>query len=109
MRGLLLLSVLVLAGAVLIRGPMSLRMLLLVTAACVVLVIGISLTASWIRILQPQGRYLAAILPIVGMFYFQAKSVLPERVWHTLVLSLFVMGVYSFLFIGLAEIPKIVF
>ncbi len=107
MKGLLLLSLLVLAGGVLIRGPMDMRILLLITAVCVVLVIGIALTVSWIRILQPQGRYLAAILPIVGMFYFHAKAAVPKRIWHTLVLSLFVMGVYSFLFVGLADIPKV--
>ena len=106
MKGLLFVSILILAGVVLIRGPMNLRLLLFITAACVVLVIGIAFSLSWIRILQPQGRYLATILPIVGLFYFHARAVVPERIWHTLVLSLFAMGVYSYLFVGLADIPK---
>ncbi|MBX2867576.1 MAG: hypothetical protein KTR18_02820 [Acidiferrobacterales bacterium] len=109
LKRLLFLTIAVVCGAVLLRGPTSLRVFLFITIAFVLLAIGISLTASWIRVLQPQGRYLAAILPMVGMFYFHARSCLPERIWHGMVLSLFVMATYSFLFVGLADIQKINF
>ena len=109
LKGLLFLAIVLACGAVLVRGPTNLRVLLLITIAFVLLVIGISLTGSWIRVLQPQGRYLGAILPIVGMFYFHARSCLPQRIWHGLVLSLFAMATYSFLFVGLADIQKINF
>jgi hypothetical protein len=57
---------------------------------------------------QAQGRYLFPVLPIVGFLIYKVKLTSGERFINSVVLPLsailFVLGVYSFICIGLASI-----
>ena len=92
--------------ALLLRGNKKIQTLFAFAFFCCFLVVAISFITSWIRILQPQGRYLAPILPILGMLFYQVKPYIFSRFTHFLILAMFAMSVYSFLFVGLADIPK---
>jgi len=72
--------------------------------------IAASLWQSWTVSFQAQGRYLAPILPMLGVLLYHLQPAiagrLPGRVFDGLVLALFALGVYSFIFVGLDLIPK---
>jgi len=103
--GMLLLGVMLVS--ILLRGPPSTHGLF-VLAGFSALALMVSLFwYSWAISFQPQGRYLAAILPMLGMLLFEIRRYLFPRVFEGLVLTLFLMSAYVFLFVGVAEIQKI--
>ena len=97
--GILLLSIL-------IYGPPSTHWLFAITLGCAILLIAASLWQSWNISFQAQGRYMAPILPMLGIFYYHSRPWLMNRLVNGLVFSMFAMGAYSFIFIGLTLIPK---
>ncbi len=99
MLGILLLSIL-------IYGPPSTHWLFAITLGCAALLVAASLWQSWTISFQAQGRYLAPILPMFGILYFHTRPWLMNRVFNGLVFAMFALGMYSFIFIGLALIPK---
>jgi hypothetical protein len=105
-RGVGLLLVLVLLGSVLINGPPSMWVLSAVTVAMTAVVILAAFMLAWTNNFQAQGRYLAPVLPMLGVYYYHARPYLWKRLADVLVLALFVLAVYSFVFVGLADIPK---
>ena len=109
LRWLALITVGTLVGFYLWRAPGKEKVLALITVFMVTTVLAISLYLSWVRILQPQGRYLAVILPMLGVFYAHARPWMPKYLWHFLILAMFVMALYSFVFVGLADIHKVSF
>lgn len=106
MSGLGLMFMALAALALLMRGNRHIQTLFLLTVFFCFLVVAISFVTSWIRILQPQGRYLAPILPILGVLYYQMRPYIFQWVSHILILGMFSLSVYSFAFVGIAEIPK---
>lgn len=73
----------------------------------VVTVFAASIGFSWIVDLQPQGRYLLAILPILGSGLVVAgPSVARSKVLQVIIASAFILSAASFLFIGIHGIPK---
>ena len=92
--------------SILIFGPPSTHWLFAMTLGCAVLLIAASLWQSWNISFQAQGRYMAPILPMLGILYYHTRPWLMNRVVNGLVFSLFALGTYSFIFIGLALIPK---
>jgi hypothetical protein len=72
-------------------------------AVCIVL---ISAYQSWTADFQPQGRYLFPILPMIAFLFLQYRESLRSRVFNLLFGCLFACSVYSFVFIGLRNIPK---
>ena len=61
---------------------------------------------SWAISFQPQGRYLAPVLPILGIIYYHARPYIYDKGVMLLNVFLFLLGVYSFIFIGLHDIWK---
>ena len=100
MAGVIILSVL-------LGAPASVYWLCGITAFCAMGLIAASLWNSWTVSFQAQGRYLAPILPMLGVLYTHIRPWLMQRVFSALLVALFLVGVYSFVFIGLADIPKI--
>lgn len=72
-------------------------------AVCVVLA---SAYQSWIADFQPQGRYLFPIIPMIAFLFYHCRESLRSRVFNLLFACLFACSVYSFVFIGLKNIPK---
>lgn len=62
---------------------------------------------SWIVDYQAQGRYLLAILPIMGGgLAFAGQYAASNKTLHVIVLSSFLLSAVSFIFIGMQQIPK---
>jgi len=73
------------------------------------LMIGSSLIHSWISDFQPQGRYLMPFIPMIGLLFGLLKRYI-HTYFNTIFVSiLFIVSVYSFIYIGLFNIPKTVF
>lgn len=105
-RLLSLTLLLVLIISILARAPPILHILLLITAVSAVFLVVASLWSSWTIIFQPQGRYLAPILGMCGVLYYHTRDYIWRNAFNVIVLSLFGLGVYSFVFIGLRFIAK---
>ena len=61
---------------------------------------------SWTADFQPQGRYLFPIIPMIAFLFHHYRESLRSRVFNLLFACLFACSVYSFVFIGLKNIPK---
>ena len=93
--------------SIMLKGPTRMRILfvlMLLTATALVLML---LWRSWTISFQAQGRYLAPILPMLGMLYYHIRPYVNQQAVISLVTAMFLLGVYSFLFIGLHDIPKL--
>jgi hypothetical protein len=85
------------------RGLLATGALIVLFAA---LVVFISIWHSWTGDFQAQGRYLFPILPMLGILLCVARPHLNRRVLLPLVSACFLLSCYSFIAVGLAEIPK---
>jgi len=103
--GMLLLGLMLVS--ILLRGPPSSHSLFVLTGFSVLALFVSLFWYSWAISFQPQGRYLAAVLPMLGMLLFEIRRYLFPKVFEGLVLTMFLMGAYVSLFVGLAEIQKI--
>ncbi len=83
------------------------RLLLAWTIFCALLLMGISLYRAWVIDFQAQGRYLMPIFPMVGMLMFKSQKAVNTRLTQLLITLLFLTSCYSFIFVGLGQIPKI--
>jgi len=92
--------------AVALRGRSMGRLSALSTLAAMSGITAAALYINWTVDFQPQGRYLVVYLPMLGTLiamYWQKLNAL----WLSLLAAVpFFMGLYSFIAIGLAEIPK---
>lgn len=61
---------------------------------------------SWNVDLQNQGRYFLPIFAMIGVLLVQIEKRINSRLLNPVVLTMFALSVYSFLFYGLAGIPK---
>lgn len=103
--GLLLLGLMLVS--VLLRGPPSSHALFVLTGLSALALLVSLFWYSWAISFQPQGRYLAAVLPMLGMLLFEIRRYLFPKIFEGLVLTLFLMSTYVFLFVGIAEVEKI--
>jgi hypothetical protein len=103
--GLLLVGLLL--GGVLIFGTPRTSGLFIIVLVCSTLLVVTLLWRSWTVSFQPQGRYLAPILPMAGILYYHVQDTVNRKVFLSLIFALFLMGVYAFVFVGLHGIPKI--
>ena len=93
-------------GAVAVRGNTEGRMLMLLVAGLSLGLVGASLHQSWHISLQPQGRYLFTILPMIGVVLARNRKVIDNSVFVLIVLHLFLLSFYSFVFVGITAIPR---
>lgn len=82
------------------------RLNLLAAIAMFALLIGATLWKDWTRDFQPQGRYLAPMIPIIGMVLATGRGKLNERAITVLVGALFALSMYFFVFVGITGIRK---
>ena len=100
------LLVLTVISSILINAPNGYLWLLLAALGCTAGLIGISLWASWAVNFQPQGRYFAPVLGIIGILFYHTRPYLFRLPVYILTGAMFIMGVYAFVFVGLAQIQK---
>jgi hypothetical protein len=82
------------------------NILLLMVCACSFFLIGLSLWHSWTNDFQAQGRYLLPICAMLGFLLFKSENHFNKSVFNFLSLSMFLLSLYSFIFVGLVNIPK---
>ena len=90
----------------LVNGPASVQALFMIAAVCILALVGSLLWRSWTISFQPQGRYLAPALPILAILYYHLRPCVSDRIVMVFTCALFLLGVYSFIFIGLHDIWK---
>jgi hypothetical protein len=76
--------------------------------ALLALALGVALFwHAWTRDMQAQGRYFLPAVGLIGILVQQQAARLNRLVLDSLTAALYVLACYSFLFIGLARIPKL--
>ncbi len=103
-----LLMALMLLG-VLVKGPPSAQLLFSMVVICSMMLIGLLLWRSWTVSFQPQGRYLLPILPMLGVLYYHIHPYIYEKAVITLTVCMFLLSVYSFVFVGIYDVEKLSF
>jgi hypothetical protein len=81
-------------------------LLLLCFLLCSTFLIGFSIKHSWVDDFQAQGRYLFPIFTMSGLLIFELLSSLNKRFHNFLIICMFLLGVYSYIFIFLIKMPK---
>ncbi len=79
---------------------------LLIVLACSFLLIGASLWNSWTVDLQAQGRYFLPIFTMFGFLLLRCDRFANKRITNIFIILMFIMSSYSFIFVGLLNIPK---
>ncbi len=99
-----------LAGALVfliaLKGSAEDNIIMAFAVVCCMGVVGLSLYHSWVNDFQAQGRYLFAIFPITGVLLMRAKTLLHRGFVSGIVGAGFLLSTYSFVFVGLHQIPK---
>jgi uncharacterized membrane protein len=67
-----------------------------------------SLYHSWTVDLQPQGRYLMAIVPMLALLYANSRHLANRTIMAAGVIALFMLSTYSFIYYGLMQLPRII-
>lgn len=70
------------------------------------LIIFLSINFSWVNDFQPQGRFLFPILGILGYWFTEFEKLNKTPVLKSMVVFLALSGLYSFVFVALANIPR---
>jgi uncharacterized membrane protein len=95
-----------LCGAVAVRGDTEGRLLVLLVGGLALALIGASIHRSWTVDFQPQGRYLFPILPMLGVIIAKNRRALDNKLFILLTVHLFLLSLYSFIFVALPAIPR---
>jgi hypothetical protein len=83
------------------------KVLLLFTLSCTVLTVTAALLHSWVVDIQAQGRYLLPVLPMFGICLYKNRKYLNKKFLYIIVSLMFLLSLYSFIFVGLKGIPKL--
>lgn len=88
------------------RGGLENITLAMIATGLSVALIGVSFYHSWTMDFQAQGRYLFPILPMLGIVLGKAREIFDSRLFILGVTQLYLLGLYSFIFIALLSIPR---
>jgi hypothetical protein len=91
-----------------VRGGTEERLLVMIMTLLSAALIFASLYHSWTVDLQPQGRYLMAIVPMLALLYANSHHLASRTIMAAGVIALFVLSTYSFIFYGLMQLPGVV-
>ena len=106
MKWSLMIFLVFLCGAIAIRGDTEGRLTALLVGALALALIGASIHRSWTIDFQPQGRYLFPILPMIGVILAKNRQALENKMFNLLTVHLFLLSLYSFIFVALLAIPR---
>lgn len=93
--------------AIMFRGGISGNLLFCLFLSCSGALIFASLYHSWTQDFQTQGRYLFPVIPMVSIVLYHSRHLMMGAVFKLLLTSMFLLSVYSFIFVGLSQLPKI--
>jgi len=95
-----------LAAAVALKGTSEGKLLALLVGCLALALTGASLHRSWTIDFQAQGRYLFPVLPMIGIILARNRAAVDNRVFILITLHLFLLSIYSFVFIALPAVPR---
>lgn len=98
-----------LALSIFVRGGIQGNLLLLLFLSCSGGLIAASLWHSWTADFQPQGRYLFPVIPMLGILAWHTYRLMPASISRLFLVAMFMLSVYSFIYVGLLHIPKVIF
>jgi hypothetical protein len=102
-------ALLLLLGLTLVfRGGISGNLLFALFISCSAILIAASLYHSWTMDYQTQGRYLFPVIPMFCMILYHARQLMQGIIYRLLITTMFVLSMYSFVFVGLMRLPKII-
>jgi len=90
------------------RGGLAGNLLFVFFLFCSGILIAASLYHSWTMDFQTQGRYLFPVIPMFCVILYHARQLMQGTVYKLLITTMFVLSVYSFVFVGLMRLPKII-
>ncbi|MBB5346586.1 hypothetical protein JWG42_01800 [Desulfoprunum benzoelyticum] len=93
--------------SLLVRAGIYVNLQTLAAVGLAAALIAVALYHSWTKDFQPQGRYLIPILPMLGVLCVQGKEYLSARIMTFFTLCMFLLSSYSFVCLGLLEIPRL--
>jgi len=93
--------------SILLRGGLENGSLAVTVLLLFSILVAASLHHSWTVDLQPQGRYLFVIFPMIAILYGKARAVVNRNILSIGVFVLYGLSVYSFICYGLIRIPKV--
>ena len=93
--------------AVLFRGGISGNLLFLIFLGGSGSLVAASLYHAWTMDFQTQGRYLFPIFPMVSVVLFHSRDLMQSALYKLLVTAMFLLSVYSFVFVALRQLPMI--
>lgn len=96
-----------LSWSALFRTSVFIKLDLANAVICGLALVAAAFWNSWNVDLQNQGRYFLPIFAMTGVVLVQIERRINQRLLNLMVAALFVLSVYSFLFYGLAGIPKV--
>jgi len=105
-KWLLALFLAVILATLLFRGGPENALLALLAVALTLALLGAALHRSWTIDFQAQGRYLFPMLPMFGLLLAQARHLFDNRVFILCFAHLFILSLYSFVFIALPAMPR---
>lgn len=105
-RGAGLGCLLFMGGSILFRGGWSGNVLFAGAVLCSAALIAMACYHAWTVDFQAQGRYLMVIAAMAGMVLVKTEKVYNQIVLRTLCCSMFLLSVYSFVFIGIFGLAK---
>lgn len=92
--------------AVIFRGGITGNILFISFLTCSTALIGASLYHSWTADYQTQGRYLFPIVPMLCVVLYHTRHLMQGAVYKVLLTALFLLSVYSFVFVGLLQLSN---
>ena len=98
---------LLVGGVLLFRGGVAGNLLFVLFILCSSTLIAASLYHSWTMDYQTQGRYLFPFIPMGCVILYHARGLMQGTVYKLLLTTMFLLSVYSFVFIGLLQLPKL--
>lgn len=102
-------SLLLLLGlTMLFRGGVSGNLLFAYAVSCAAILIFFSIKHSWTSDYQTQGRYLFPIIPMFCVVLYHARKLMKGTLYKLLLTTLFILSLYSFVFVGLMRLPRLV-
>jgi len=93
--------------SLLVRGGIYVNLQTLAVVGLSTALVAVALYHSWTKDFQPQGRYLLPILPMLGVLCAQGKEYLNVKIMTFFTLCMFLLSSYSFICLGLLEIPRL--
>ena len=93
-------------AAAFLRGGIEGASLWMLTVASAAGLILMALYNAWTVDFQPQGRYFLPIAGMMSIFFLHSQNYLLRSVVPLLAMGLFLLSLYSFVFIGLAGLLK---